>query len=55
MSCASCGFFQVSVMGQQFADRVGLSLRVEDFDASYQRMVDSGIRFVSGPRIEAYG
>ena len=49
------GEFQVSVIGQQFAGRVGLFLRVEDFDASYQRMVDGGVRFVSGPRVEAYG
>ena len=57
---ASClldadGEFQVSVIGQQFAGRVGLFLRVEDFDASYQRMVDGGVHFVSGPRVEAYG
>ena len=49
------GEFQVSVIGQQFAGRVGLFLRVEDFDASYQRMVEGGVRFVSGPRVEAYG
>ena len=46
---------QVSVIGQQFAGRVGLFLRVEDFDASYQRMVDGGVRFVSEPRVEPYG
>ena len=34
------GEYQVTVIGQQFAGRVGLFLRVEDFDASYQRMVD---------------
>ena len=43
------------MIGQQFAGRVGLFLRVEDFDASYQRMVDGGVRFVSEPRVEAYG
>jgi catechol 2,3-dioxygenase-like lactoylglutathione lyase family enzyme len=46
---------QVSVIGQQFAGRVGLFLRVEDFDASYQGMVDDGVRFLSEPRVEAYG
>ena len=46
---------QVSVIGQQFADRVGLFLRVDDFDASYERMTAAGVRFVSAPRIEAYG
>src|SRR5580692_12625841 len=46
---------QVAMIGQQFAGRVGLFLRVEDFDASYQRMVQAGVRFVSGPRAELYG
>jgi catechol 2,3-dioxygenase-like lactoylglutathione lyase family enzyme len=49
------GEHQITVIGQQFAGRVGLFLRVEDFDASYQRMVDSGVRFISAPRVEAYG
>ncbi len=35
----------------QFAGRVGLFVRVEDFEATYQRMVDSGVRFISGPRV----
>lgn len=46
---------QVSVIGQQFAGRVGLFLRVEDFDETYQRMINAGICFVSGPRVEPYG
>jgi predicted enzyme related to lactoylglutathione lyase len=46
---------QISVIGQQFAGRVGLFLRVEDFDASHRRMMDAGVRFVSGPRAEPYG
>lgn len=49
------GEHQATVVGQQFDGRVGLFLRVEDFDASYQRMVDSGVRFVSAPRTEPYG
>ena len=49
------GEHQVAVIGQQFAGRVGLFLRVEDFDASHQRMVEAGVRFVSEPRVEAYG
>ena len=40
---------------QKFAGRVGLFLRVEDFDASHQRLVDAGVRSVSEPRVEAYG
>jgi catechol 2,3-dioxygenase-like lactoylglutathione lyase family enzyme len=46
---------QVRVIGQQFAGRVGLFLRVEDFDASYERMVAAGVRFLSPPRTEPYG
>jgi catechol 2,3-dioxygenase-like lactoylglutathione lyase family enzyme len=46
---------QVGVIGQQFAGRVGLFLRVDDFDTSYARMVAVGVRFVSPPRIEPYG
>jgi catechol 2,3-dioxygenase-like lactoylglutathione lyase family enzyme len=49
------GEHQVAAIGQQFAGRVGLFLRVEDFEATYQRMVESGVRFISGPRVEAYG
>src|SRR5256885_6491928 len=32
---------QVDVVGNQFAGRVGLFLRVDDFDASYGRMLDA--------------
>lgn len=46
---------QVSVIGQQFGGRVGLFLRVDDFDASYKRMLAVGVRFVSLPRTEPYG
>ena len=46
---------QSSVVGQQFAGRVGMFLRVDDFDAAYQRMVAAGVRFVSAPRDEPYG
>ena len=46
---------QVRVIGRQFAGRVGLFLRVDDFDASFKRMVDAGVRFVSAPRVEPYG
>ena len=49
------GEHQADVVGQQFAGRVGLFLRVDDFDASYQRMTDAGVRFVSSPRDESYG
>jgi catechol 2,3-dioxygenase-like lactoylglutathione lyase family enzyme len=46
---------QARVVGQQFAGRVGLFLRVGDFAAAYQRMRDAGVRFVSPPRDEPYG
>jgi len=46
---------QEEAAGQQFAGRVGLFLRVEDFEAAYRRMVDAGVTFVTAPRQEAYG
>jgi len=46
---------QVGTAGRQFAGRVGLFLRVDDFKAAYQRMLDSGVHFVSPPRDEPYG
>jgi catechol 2,3-dioxygenase-like lactoylglutathione lyase family enzyme len=46
---------QASVIGQQFAGRVGFFLRVDDFEAAYQRMVAAGVRFVSPPRKGEYG
>jgi catechol 2,3-dioxygenase-like lactoylglutathione lyase family enzyme len=49
------GDHQVQSAGRQFAGRVGLFLRVEDFQSTYQRMVDAGVTFVSAPRREPYG
>lgn len=46
---------QVDTAGRQFAGRVGLFLRVDDFEATYQRMLASGVPFVSPPRDEPYG
>ena len=46
---------QTSVVGQQFAGRVGLFLRVNDFDEAHRRMVAAGVQFVSPPRDEPYG
>ena len=42
-------------MGTQFAGRVGLFLRVDDFAATYQRMVHADVEFVTAPRDEPYG
>ena len=49
------GDHQAQVAGHQFAGRVGLFLRVDDFAATYERMVAAGVRFVTEPRLEAYG
>ena len=49
------GEHQASIVGEQFAGRVGFFLRVDDFDAMHARMVSAGVRFVSAPRVEAYG
>jgi catechol 2,3-dioxygenase-like lactoylglutathione lyase family enzyme len=46
---------QRAAIGDQFAGRVGLFLRVDDFDAAYTRMRAAGVEFVTGPRVEAYG
>lgn len=42
-------------VGDQFAGRVGLFLRVDDFDATYQRLRAAGVEFVRPPRLEPYG
>ena len=49
------GEHQRAAVGEQFAGRVGLFLRVEDFDAQVQRMRAAGVEFVSEPRAEPYG
>lgn len=46
---------EVRAVGEQFAGRVGLFLRVEDFQASYDRMREAGVEFVGHPRDEPYG
>ncbi|SRR5712692_5676455 len=46
---------QTGGVGRQFAGRVGLFLRVEDFGTVYQRMLAAGVQFVSRPRDEPYG
>ena len=43
------------MIGEQFAGRVGLFLRVDDFDAAHARMVAAGVEFVTTPRTEPYG
>ena len=46
---------QVRAVGDQFAGRVGLFLRVDDFEGAYDRMRAAGVEFVSAPRDEPYG
>jgi catechol 2,3-dioxygenase-like lactoylglutathione lyase family enzyme len=46
---------QLGSVGRQFAGRVGMFLRVDDFEAAYQRMTAAGVEFVTTPRDEAYG
>jgi catechol 2,3-dioxygenase-like lactoylglutathione lyase family enzyme len=46
---------QMGCVGRQFGGRVGMFLRVDDFDAAYRRMVAAGVQFVSPPREEPYG
>src|SRR6201999_708259 len=46
---------QAHAVGDQFAGRVGLFLRVDDFAASYERMREHGVEFVTEPRTEPYG
>jgi catechol 2,3-dioxygenase-like lactoylglutathione lyase family enzyme len=46
---------QESLIGRQFAGRVGLFLRVDDFYAAYTHMNDAGVEFLTEPRTEAYG
>jgi len=46
---------QRAAVGDQVAGRVGFFLRVDDFDATYQRMLDAGVVFVAAPRTQTYG
>ena len=49
------GEHQRAAVGEQFAGRVGLFLRVDDFDTTYARLVDASVTFVRPPRDEPYG
>jgi catechol 2,3-dioxygenase-like lactoylglutathione lyase family enzyme len=46
---------QVDAIGHQYAGRVGLFLRVDDFEAAQRRMLDHRVEFVTEPRDEPYG
>src|SRR5665213_3528914 len=49
------GTEQESFVGNQFGGRVGLFLRVDDFDVAYERMSAYGVTFHTAPRTEEYG
>jgi catechol 2,3-dioxygenase-like lactoylglutathione lyase family enzyme len=46
---------QAAIVGRQFAGRVGLFLRVDDFEREYERLRSAGVEFVREPRTEPYG
>ena len=49
------GADQAEIVGRQFAGRVGLFLRVDDFEAACERMRAAGVVFASAPRVEPSG
>jgi catechol 2,3-dioxygenase-like lactoylglutathione lyase family enzyme len=49
------GHDQRNAVGGQFAGRVGLFLRVDDFHEAYERMTSAGVEFLKPPRTEPYG
>jgi catechol 2,3-dioxygenase-like lactoylglutathione lyase family enzyme len=49
------GEHQAAVVGNQMAGRVGFFLRVDDFEATYERLLAAGVQFVNPPRTEPYG
>jgi catechol 2,3-dioxygenase-like lactoylglutathione lyase family enzyme len=49
------GADQAAVVGEQFAGRVGLFLRVDDFDEVFARLTAAAVTVVRPPRREPYG
>ena len=49
------GAEQEASVGRHAGGRVGLFLRVEDFEASHARMAAAGVQFLTPPRDEPYG
>src|SRR3954469_22626263 len=45
---------QSAIVGGQHGGRVGFFLRVDDFNARYDRMIAAGVEFVRPPRSEPY-
>jgi catechol 2,3-dioxygenase-like lactoylglutathione lyase family enzyme len=46
---------QRSTVGNQVAGRVGFFLSADHFEATYDRIVTAGVKFLSEPRTEDYG
>ena len=46
---------QRGAVGDQYPGRVGLFLRVHDFDDAYRRMTERGVTLVTEPRTEPFG
>ena len=46
---------QAAAVGNQTGGRVGFFLHVDDFDATYKRLVAAGVEFDGQPRTEPYG
>lgn len=49
------GEAQRAAIGDQFAGRVGLFLRVEDFDGALAKLRTANVEIVTEPRSEPYG
>ena len=49
------GAEQLAVLQNQFGGRVGLFWRVDDFDATYEKLVRGGVELLETPRVEQYG
>ena len=46
---------ELAAVGNQFGGRVGLFLHVEDFDATFRRLVAADAKLDEAPRDEPYG
>jgi catechol 2,3-dioxygenase-like lactoylglutathione lyase family enzyme len=46
---------QAAAVGNQTGGRVGFFLHVDDFDATYKRLIAAGVEFDGQPRTEPYG
>ena len=49
------GEVQKTAIGNQFGGRVGLFLKTDDFDATYQKLAAGNVKFNEPPRNEKYG